>query len=98
MILDYRFDGFPFCLFDRVDPRCRNSDFASDLKKRYTLFVGEQLPVADWLHSKLDPRIPSYKIRLHDALCEPCLMKRYCAGFQKIDHDTYGIGDLRPIR
>ncbi len=97
-ILDYRFEGFPFCLFERVDPRIRNADFSDELKRRYTLFVGEQRPVAEWLYSRLDPRIPSYKIRVHDPMCESCLMQRYCAGFQQIDYETYGVGGLEPIR
>ena len=97
VILDYYFDGFPFCLFERVDPRIRNPDFAGELQKHYTLFVGQQLPVAEWLYSKLDPRIPIYKIRAHDPICDRCLMRKYCAGFQQIDYERYGIGELEPF-
>lgn len=97
VLLDYRFEGFPFCLFRHIEPRLQNSDFTSRLQTQYTLFVGDQLPASEKHYSEIDPRIPNYRLRGQDPMCEKCLLRKCCAGFQLIDYETYGIGSLQPF-
>ncbi len=97
LVLDYRFEGFPFCLFNVVEPRIQNADFPATLRTQYAAFVGDQLPSAERHYSEIDARIPNYRIRVHDRICDRCLLQECCAGFQQIDYESHGIGDLKPI-
>ena len=60
--LEYRFEGFPFCIFDRLEPRIYNDDFTRKLSTQYTQFVGSQLPSSELHYSAIDQRVPNYRI------------------------------------
>lgn len=96
-LLNYSFLGFPFCLFNRYDDTIANPDFVEKLKKEYIEFVGNQLPFSKKIYSKIDPHIPNYRIRMHAPICKGCMYENRCAGFQRLDYEAFGIGNIKPF-